>query len=1357
MRKYGQRWLATVLATALVVQALWSLAGGSIAWAASYTTEHLAKNIVISQFYGGKLDDAEDAYSNDFVELHNPTGVPVSLNGWSIQYADSQKNNWKIATLGTINDSIPAYGYYLVSLGSNGNVGAALPQADAEGADIKLSNKSGKVVLLNTTQMLIANDPLADALNVNIVDFVGYGAEAYLGSPAPESGKQSTIQRFVFDPLNPDQQTTAASFPNRGNNWDTRNNGNDFEKVKGAPVRNSGTSAAYAILEQNQVIRMTSESDIDPQFNTIVLTAVGGLLKQGQWSSSDFSVFGLPDGIFAEASASGDQIHLNILGDGSGNVSSDSQMTFEINPSAWDQPNKPFEPVSVYQGTNQVTLVKFTPDNQIVALPDANSAVIRMSGARDLDAQVRISLSTGQPVDGILTPDAYSISGLPSGNWNLTAEGNAEDQSVTISIAGKADTALMDEAKLHIILNSQSVQQGDEWIASEPMEVTLRRYTKPVLTGETRKNTVVQSIIADNTFFNDPLIKEYKYGTEGLAANEYTFLRGTNSLFQADLASGLIASPAEWIEGWNNKDILTYTEGDAHIQNVGTFNDSTHQMVFGLNDFDSAGIGSFYEELLRFVTSVYVVQYDKDSSGIQHLQTSDYRDVSRVFLETYKDTLIAIHNNNNLKNTKLTSSDVTAYTKSVMNSVSKKSYEEALEKLLGKRALDGKLNIAGNPDKFEQPTEAEVTALQAGWEAYKAEVRNNFPNLTDEQFNEYFTMKDAVRRINQGIGSIGVKRYNVLIEGPSDGLADDILLDVKEQTPDASLSKDAYLNMGVDVDAYLGTLAAAQRSYLIREVSPFKGDYTDKPFQSKEELEQYLIDSAKSYAYASSRLDQVSDTLNYKYEDRFVTEIVPMWDALVPVILNAAEDYSQQIVADFALVKEDMRAGKLIDVATLDELTVNRGTITPVFKPEVTQYGVTVEADVASLDLTAKPTDGKATLMINGNFYSNNQPQSILLSSGQNQISIIVTARNGSIQTYHLSVTRGSITTPTTPTPSNPSGGGGGGSSTGNVGNNGNSGNTAGNAMIVPVRGGEFTFQGIRLQVPNGAVQASTELSFTSVSNAAELVRNTAFQFIGEAFRTTSSTFLKPVTLTLPFDNTKVESNQTIGLYSYNEQTKQWMLFNDMTVDRANGIISGTTTTLGTFAILVSGASATADPVPADMFNDINGHWGAANIIELASLGAINGYPDQSFQPDRNVTRAELISMMVKALRLESAEKSDFTDTNAHWAHEAIAVARGLGIANGYGDNTFGPNEWVTREQMASFIVRGAQLDASSHNIDFKDATNISDWARPALAAAIAEGIMNGYMDGTLKPQGKTTRAEAATMILRVIQMLGTK
>ncbi|WP_375103148.1 cadherin-like beta sandwich domain-containing protein [Paenibacillus sp. RS8] len=1549
MKKIVQRWISVALVSAMFVQSLWVLAGTGYAAADSTNTDNLAENIVISHFYGGKKDDVLDVYSSDFVELFNPTSKPISLNGWSLQFADNQKNNWKIANLGAPTAQIPAYGYYLVALGSNGNVGAQLPQADAVEGSFKLGNNSGKLALLNTNQKLTDNDPMKDSLKDNVVDFVGYDAvDAFWGSPAPQAGKQNTMQRLVFDPLEPTSNLTSASFPNSGNNWDTKNNGKDFEKVKGAKARNSSSPAAYAFLENNQTVQMKSSSAVDSDHNTIILKAFNAVLKQGAWASADFNVIGLPAGFSASAAASGEQITITISGDGSGNVESDANLTFNILPGAWNQGNKPTEPVTVYQKTNTVTLAKFTPSNKIVAAPD--SSTIPMSSAKDMNALLRLKLNAGTAVDGTLSANAYSVVGLPAGDWKITAEGQSSSNTITISISGTAASAVMDTVPLNVTLKPQAVQDSG-WVESDAIGISILRYSQPVLSDEARKQVVEQRIIADNTGFNDPVTKEYKYGSNAMGANAYTFLRGTNSLFKSDQANHLIPSPDSIIAGWKDKDILTYTQGDAHIQNVGTFNDSTETMVFSLNDVDSAGIGSFYDDLIRFVTSIYVVKYDKDSSGIANLQDADFREVSAKFLETYKDTLTEINNDNSKKITKLTKSNVTAYTKTVMDSASKVSYAEALQKLLSKRALNGKLNIAGNSDKFELATEAETTSLHTDWENYKAQVRGDFPNLTDEQFDAYFTIKDIVRRIHQGIGSIGVERYNVLIEGGSGANTDDILLDVKEQTRDAYLSKDAYIKTAVDPDVYLGVLEASSRSYLIREVSPFKGDYTDKPFKNKDELEQYLIDAAKAYAYTDSRLDKVSDELNYKFEERFVTNVLPVWSDLKNFILNAAEDYSHQVVADFALVQSDMLAGKLIDVSTLDDLTVQTGTLSPSFAAGITEYTVTVDHSVESIELTAKATDAKAELTAQGQSYANGTGISFELSVGANEIPFAVTARDGSTKTYTVIVTRSaaeeasgstdlsaltlssgtlspafgseiteysthvdneiasitvtasvydssatltvkgnqsissqpsdminlkvgsnkipvvvtavdgtsktytvdvirgaeeaanhdqdlsaltlsngtlnpafnpevtdytskvdnevsSITvsasvydssasftvngTPavngqtsgtislnvgsnvipivvtssdgisntytvivtraeaatTQPTePSNPS------TSTGGS----NQVNPSVNSGTVPANGGVLTLNGVKINVPAGAMDNGITITVTKLEDTANLFSGSDLKLLGDIYeiiKNKEGDFAKAITITLPFDKTKVDFNKSIvGLYWLNEQTKKWVQLDNLQVDQESGTVSGTVTHFTKFAVLVSEKTVAPTPSPDVNFVDIKGHWAEISIRDLVKLGSINGYPDNTFKPDSKITRAEFVSIIVKAFGLQADVGKVFGDTKTHWANEAIAIAAALGVINGYNNGNFEPDEIVTREQVATIVVRSAQLVETDMSMNFSDSAKVSTWARPALGAAIAEGLLEGYTDGTLKPQGSTTRAEAATIILRALAL----
>lgn len=166
-------------------------------------------------------------------------------------------------------------------------------------------------------------------------------------------------------------------------------------------------------------------------------------------------------------------------------------------------------------------------------------------------------------------------------------------------------------------------------------------------------------------------------------------------------------------------------------------------------------------------------------------------------------------------------------------------------------------------------------------------------------------------------------------------------------------------------------------------------------------------------------------------------------------------------------------------------------------------------------------------------------------------------------------------------------------------------------------------------------------------------------------------------------------------------------------------------------------------------FSDTINHWAQDNIKKLVTLGAINGYPDNSFKPDNDITRAEFTTVLIRMLELPLRNGKTFTDTVDHWACDMISTAAHHGIVNGYDDNTFGPDEPITREQMAVMIIRVSEPAPEEGELNFIDSDRISDWARSFMITAVKNEIINGYPDNTIRPQGLATRAEAVTIIVR--------
>jgi len=174
-------------------------------------------------------------------------------------------------------------------------------------------------------------------------------------------------------------------------------------------------------------------------------------------------------------------------------------------------------------------------------------------------------------------------------------------------------------------------------------------------------------------------------------------------------------------------------------------------------------------------------------------------------------------------------------------------------------------------------------------------------------------------------------------------------------------------------------------------------------------------------------------------------------------------------------------------------------------------------------------------------------------------------------------------------------------------------------------------------------------------------------------------------------------------------------------------------------------------------FDDINPTacgWAVEPVEQLAGAGVLEGVDERRYEPDRSITRAELTNILVKALNLPAAsEKTTFKDvTETEWYSGCIAAATQAGLVNGYEDGTFRPDRTVTREELAVVLARVMDPVAPPDvKLPFKDAGEVSSWAADSLAAVVSEGLIKGYPDGTLQPGGRVTRAECAVMVYRAL------
>lgn len=170
-----------------------------------------------------------------------------------------------------------------------------------------------------------------------------------------------------------------------------------------------------------------------------------------------------------------------------------------------------------------------------------------------------------------------------------------------------------------------------------------------------------------------------------------------------------------------------------------------------------------------------------------------------------------------------------------------------------------------------------------------------------------------------------------------------------------------------------------------------------------------------------------------------------------------------------------------------------------------------------------------------------------------------------------------------------------------------------------------------------------------------------------------------------------------------------------------------------------------------EVFTDIGNHWAREYIIKLHAEGVISGFSDNSFRPNGNITRAEFIKMMMRVMDIDESDTQAFEDvTKDDWFYGYVGGAFKAGIVKGEGMN-FLPTELITREDAATMLYRylSQQAGISKAAFNFGDNEKISDYAKEAVEALGAAGIVKGLGDG-FHPKNPMTRAEAAVLFSNV-------
>lgn len=525
---------------------------------------------------------------------------------------------------------------------------------------------------------------------------------------------------------------------------------------------------------------------------------------------------------------------------------------------------------------------------------------------------------------------------------------------------------------------------------------------------------------------------------------------------------------------------------------------------------------------------------------------------------------------------------------------------------------------------------------------------------------------------------------------------------------------------------------------------------------------------------------------------------------------------------------------KITFTQQLDSLTVNTGTLTPVFDPAVQNYTVTVGSNVSEIMITVTANDNDTLITMNDETYTSGVAQTIALQQGLNDASIVLTAENAPPKTYTFQITRTQI---------QPNDNNSGGKTEPDQSSNKDISiivdgeQKSINLDEIEAKNGEFLLEirddsprtEIMIPVdvikqwknnyPNGVIHFKTPratyvLPFGEM-NLEELLKNsTDTEAQGE------ENYVK-VTIAIATDEEKetVTSTadrlgvQTIGepidfsveivkdgdsiiwvpggeVITDGDQNTQLKSFSGYILRSiyVNEDIDSTKTVV----VLYDPVSKDFYPVPTrtvqledgrlevifqrpsnsmymvinyeKKFKDIEKHWAEEDIQILANKLLVKGRTEDRFDPNGSITRAEFVTLLVRALGLqglETAKDMNFTDTpNTSWYYQDLNVAVHSRLIYGYEDQTFRPLNKITREEMVMMLNRSLAFIGEDNSVmnaeqvlaKFTDSNDISSFAKNDMTSMINKGLIYGKGNNELAPKDYATRAESVAIIKRFLK-----
>ncbi|MCH5184912.1 MAG: S-layer homology domain-containing protein, partial [Oscillospiraceae bacterium] len=304
----------------------------------------------------------------------------------------------------------------------------------------------------------------------------------------------------------------------------------------------------------------------------------------------------------------------------------------------------------------------------------------------------------------------------------------------------------------------------------------------------------------------------------------------------------------------------------------------------------------------------------------------------------------------------------------------------------------------------------------------------------------------------------------------------------------------------------------------------------------------------------------------------------------------------------------------------------------------------------------------------------------------------------------------------------------------------GGGGTSSGGGIVIP--GTSLSNNGIVEVILNPNQYEKFGLTPASVTTSG--AKTTATTFVAtvtiNGVPTTSFTGYDPVLMKVPYA-TSTTNKDNLVVRAQNGSIVPRTLYKD------GYLYVNTNDISGVFTIVENGVS----------FGDISSathDWAMTGVNALAARNIINGVGNGFYEPNRSVTRAEFIKMVVSMFNVyDPSAGANFTDVvYGEWYNTYVGTAQALGITKGYEDGSFRPNDTISREEMSTMLYRAAEIlsvaiETTNNAGEFADDWNIQDYAKLPVYKMRNAGILNGVGDNMFDPKNDCTRAQAAVAI----------